>query len=851
LGENSRRALTLFAVVVIGLVTSVVIHRLGDEAENSRLEALFERGAGERIAAVEAGLLSTIGALQPLASLFASSEDSTEEKFHRIVTPLLATHPEVQALEWSPVVEHVDRARYEAEVARRIPGFEIRDHGAIGMVTAAPRPRYYPVEMVEPLRGNENVVGFDPGSDPARRAAIEAAIETRAPRATGRITLVQETGARYGFIVFHPVFGASERLRGFMLGVFRIGDVVDRLGRPTADIELSIHDLDAAPGEAQLYPTTPASPRRAKGGVASSRTVEVAGQLWRFDAVATPHFLQRERGHLPEALLAAWLFLVGNIVWLVDRRFAVAAQVRARTAELLQARDEARDATRAKSAFLAAMSHEIRTPLNGVIALADHLLEREEAPEQRRLLSIVARSGEHLQRVINDILDFSKLEANRFTLETYAFAPETTARNAAALMAQQAADKGLSLTVGIADGIPARVEGDPARLRQILLNLLSNAIKFTTSGGVAIELSAEPPDGDGRRRLAFTIRDTGPGMTEDVQAQLFTEFWQADDSVARRYGGTGLGLAISRRLARQMGGDIAVASVPGVGSAFTLRAPFPELAAQEETAEEAAPEVETRLDLSGKSILLVDDNATNRAIAQTILARAGVRIVEARDGFEAIAAASSERFDVILMDVHMPDMTGLEATRAIRALPAPHGDTPIVALTASAYQEDRDQCRAAGMNDFLPKPYRGGPLREMVARMMKIAPPAASPEVADAPNTEEPDFDHDYFARLGADIGTNDARILLRDFMADASARLDSVEADLLRQGGLLTTLNQAHALKGAAALMGLARLASIARALEEAAWREDAPEAQRLGNAARAAFNDASRDVAGILDAA
>jgi len=881
LSKNSRpadgqgfRALALFVVILVGLVSSAFVYRVGEQAETSRIQASFERIAGERIAAVEAGLLTTIGTLLPLASFFVSLNEPTAEKFRRFVTPLLAAHPEVQGFGWNPVVERADRARHEADVGRSRPGYMIWERGPSGATPAGERERYFPAEMIEPLRGNEKAIGFDIGSDPFRRAAVEAAIASRAPHATRRITLVQETGKQAGFLVAYPSFDSANRLRGLAMGIFRFGDVLDRLGRPTADLSLFIRDLDAPPEDAQLYPSAaPARNARAPAAITTSRTLNIAGRPWRFEAIATPGFVARERGRLPETLLVAWLFLAGNIVWLVDRRFAVEAQVRARTEEMRQARDQAREAARAKSAFLAAMSHEIRTPLNGAVALADHLLEQDLTPEQRDSVAIIARSGEHLQRVINDILDFSKLEADRYSLEMRPFSPANTARNAAALMAQQAADKGLTLDVRIADDFPEQVAGDPARVRQILLNLISNAIKFTSHGGVEVEVSAGPRCSGGRRRiLSFTIRDTGPGMTEDIRAKLFTEFWQADNTIARRFGGTGLGLAISRRLALLMGGDIAVESAPGAGSAFTLRAPFaeawtPTLAEKEAlappndlpapvrlTITPPSPESEAQHDLSGRSILLAEDNPTNRAIAQTILARTGARIVEACDGVEAVAAAAREKFDVILMDVHMPNMTGLEAARAIRKLPRPFCDAPIVALTASAFQEDRDQCRDAGMNDFLPKPYRGGPLRDIVARAMAAAPAAAiqarSAPGDDEPIEAEPAFAADSFALLGAEIGAEDARALLRDFMTDAAARLEILEAEL-GKGDWVGPRREAHALKSSAATMGLARLAAIARELEEAASREDAPEAASLGQAARTAFDDARPYIDKILSAA
>ncbi len=867
-----RRAPALIAVVLLGLVSGLFAYRTGESAENARIQAAFERVAGERIAAVEARLLATIGSLHSLASFFNAINEPTAEKFQRFVRPLLDAYPGVQAFEWVPAVEAKNRAQVEAEAARRFPGFAIRQRDARGAMVAAPaRDLYFPVAMVEPVHGNEKAVGFDLYSNPARRAAIDAAIETREPQATARITLVQETGDQFGFLVFFPVVDAGEKLRGLVLGVFRVGDVVARAALAQGedgDLTLTIRDLAADAKQAQMYPSGAAGQGRPATAIATARTLQIGGRPWRVEAVATPAFVQRAGGWLPQALMVAWLFLFGNIAWLVDRRYAVEAEVVARTAEMRQARDEARDANRAKSDFLATMSHEIRTPLNGVVALADHLLDQDMPEEFRDSMKIIARSGDHLLHVINDILDYSKLEARKLEIETRPFALKKVLSGPVALFAPQAQAKGVALELRLAPGLPDQALGDPARLGQILLNLIANAVKFTDRGRIEVDVAAEAPESDGRRSFTFTIRDTGAGMSEETRAQLFTEFWQADTSISRRFGGTGLGLAISKRLAEQMGGSISVVSAEGLGSAFTLRLPMEASEFPQETVEEPeslpppvrleipapAPDTAATQDFAGRSILIAEDNPTNRAIAQTILARTGARIVEAHDGAEALTAASREVFDLILMDVHMPIMTGLEATRAIRALPPPYGKAPIVALTASAFQDDRDQCRAAGMDDFLAKPYRGGPLREIAAKAMSARAPAppASPRLgaATAPHHDDPAFEYESFALLGAEVGAEDARLLLRDFMENASARLDLLEG--AGGGSALEAVGrEAHALKSSAAMMGLARLAAIARELEAAALRADAVDAEDLKTAARAAFDDARPFVAEILSAA
>ena len=571
-------------------------------------------------------------------------------------------------------------------------------------------------------------------------------------------------------------------------------------------------------------------------------------------ATATPAYMANERGFLPWSFLAACLFLTGNIAWLLDRRYAVEEEVVVRTAEMRQARDDARAANRAKSDFLATMSHEIRTPLNGVIAMADHLLEKTLPSDHREPLEIISKSSEHLLRVINDILDYSKLEAKKVEFEKRPFAVASLVENVVEMFAVQADDKGLRLDVRFAPDLPAQVSGDAARLRQILLNLVSNAIKFTERGHVCVEVACrdDVPDlakPEPQARLVFIVRDSGVGMSEEALSHLFTEFWQADNTISRRYGGTGLGLAISRRMAEQMGGGVEVASALGVGSAFTLSVPVTRLAAdalpaadREDVEKSSASE-----NFAGRRILLTEDNPTNRQIARTILARTGAQIDTAQDGLEAVASARAVAYDLILMDIHMPNMNGIDATRAIRSLPAPYGRAPIIALSASAFREDQEDCRAAGMNDFLAKPYRGAPLREIVARHMGLVEPVSAPANAENGQAaaaqpgyhDQPAFEFECFAILGIEIGHEDARELMTEFLADARHRLDDMRALLARQE-MISLKEAAHALKSSSAMLGLARLAAVSKELEHVIAAEDYSRVETLNSAANTAFHDA-----------
>jgi len=362
---------------------------------------------------------------------------------------------------------------------------------------------------------------------------------------------------------------------------------------------------------------------------------------------------------------------------------------------LIAARDVAEAGARTQSEFLANMSHELRTPLTSVIGFSGLLQGSENLPEvERRYADRIATASEALLSVINDILDYSKLEADAVDLDPQAFDPRAMAEGAVAIVETQCNAKGLALETVIAADLPDRLMGDEGRLRQVTLNFLSNAVKFTTTGSIRLEMSVTA---NGRLRLAVT--DSGIGVPQDKIDSLFDRFTQADASTTRVYGGTGLGLAISQRLVEMMGGEIGVESRPGQGSTFWFEAPMMEAVATEEAADagELAISAEMR-------ILVADDAAPNRELVTAILGGLGLALDTVCNGAEAVEAARTGAYDLILMDVHMPVMDGLDATRAIRAMEGRAGRTPIIALTANVQPEQVVRCREAGMDGHVGKP---------------------------------------------------------------------------------------------------------------------------------------------------
>ncbi|BAL94755.1 ATP-binding protein [Rubrivivax gelatinosus] len=532
------------------------------------------------------------------------------------------------------------------------------------------------------------------------------------------------------------------------------------------------------------------------------------------------------------ALTLAFALLALRQMRQLDRRRAALEEL---AEHLRQARRDAEAASEAKSAFLANMSHEIRTPFHGLLGMLSLLRETGLNQQQVGYLRTATESADHLLAILNDILDMSQLESGRMVLNSTPVELRALLRDVEALMRPQAHAKSLALHIVADPALPERVLCDATRVKQVLFNLLSNAIKFSDRGAVVLDVQAH--DAVAVPELVFTVTDQGIGIDEATLATLFHRFVQGDSSRSRRHGGTGLGLEISRNLARLMGGDITVTSQPGSGSSFRFRMPLKPVAAG------AAPHP-----LPGDApppprplrVLVAEDHFVNRQYMAALLERLGHTAVFAANGHEAVDAmhaAGTRPFDIVLMDLHMPEMDGIAATRAIRALPDPTAATvPIVALTADAFTETRDRCLVAGMNDFLTKPVSPQKLAASLRRFFGSTggaefPPvsaSAAPAAPAAGAGDSPPLIDPAAIELALQAMPRERLAAMVHSFLDQGPQLVQRLRAAVRDAQPLELRVNAHAARGAALNLGLAALAATADALQEGATHLPAHEIAR-----------------------
>jgi len=642
-------------------------------------------------------------------------------------------------------------------------------------------------------------------------AAVAAALPARPDLAVGQQWLTWYLASGLAYVFLLPL------LLSWMNPALRRGVLGTRLGWPAAAIALLAASCVAvlrqelyAPLLLLSFPLVVLSTwgYRLPGATTVIAALALAGGWFASRDVGALSLVLGPGAGLAERVQALQLYLGAMVLCSLPFAVLLAEQ------EMLSG--ELRRKSDARAEFLAAMSHEIRTPMTGVLGMADLLAAQPLSAEQRRYVDTMRSSGRHLVSVINDILDFSRIETGKLALETVDFQVAEVVEQVRSLIHPMAQEKGLAFELRLAPGAPRVVRGDPTRVRQILLNLAGNAVKFTAQGSVSVEVAGDA-DAGGLAHYRFEVRDTGIGIAPEKLEQLFSPFTQADRSTVREYGGSGLGLAISRRLAEAMGGRIEVASTPGAGSVFTLAVPFepgspgPHPACGTAAAQAAPPQ----------RILVAEDVPVNRDILQLALGARRHQVAFAPDGAAALALVQQEAFDLVLMDVQMPVMDGVEATRRIRALPGMAARIPIIGLTANVMSQEQARYLEAGMDECLMKPIEWDLLDAAIAR--HAAPALGAPRLAplrtsDGPRRgEAPLLEEGQLAALRCIASDLEFRTLMHSGMEAVERTVGEILA-----GGIDGTplAAAAHRLKGSAGQIGLARLSALAGALEDACVR-------------------------------
>ncbi|MFD2207719.1 CHASE domain-containing protein [Kiloniella antarctica] len=756
---NRRGPVTTVLIVTFGLTITAYGYVRALDKTNVLLE--LEAVSNDMAKELNLTLRGYLSVLAAQEGTFHAIGKVTPEQFKTFTNVPLIEFPALKAISWNARFSHDERPAREASLQQSYgPNLIIKDRDNKGQLSSASnRAEYVSVMMIEPLRENFKVLGFDVMSNPVRREALNLARDLGEAVTTGRITLVQEDDAnKYGVLIFRPHYlaGSSvdtvkdrrQAIQGYHTGVIDIEVIIKSLfpAVESKGVELQLLDMTAEQSKRLLFRSSVKSYNTENKNLSVPKiqadsnwthVVNVPGRKWELQVHALDDFLKQRLQKSGWEVLVPGLIITSLIGFLAllgtGRHLELEATVDERTRELLTeiadrkvaeqalitATKEAENANKTKSEFLATMSHEIRTPMTGVIGYADMLLEDELDDESHEKVSKIKDCTKSLLRVLNDILDISKLDAGKLDVEHIDFSLKELVTEVLALFDEKMGrDTQLKVELNLSDDFPEFVNSDSTRIRQVLLNLIGNAFKFTQEGHLIVQGSLVKSVRD-QQEFKISVEDTGIGISAEGVPKLFTEFSQADASISRKYEGTGLGLAICKRLIELMGGRIGVESKLGEGSTFWFTLPYvpAKKTIQSSPAKKTVVDHETIRPLN---VLIAEDNKINQRIIEFTMEALGHKVELTWNGREALEAITNKDFDLILMDVRMPEMSGPDATRAIRQLKGKKSSVPIIALTADAMTEHQGEYSDAGMDACVAKPIDRVELVDAINKVMGI-----------------------------------------------------------------------------------------------------------------------------------
>jgi signal transduction histidine kinase/CheY-like chemotaxis protein len=691
-----------YTILTTGTILTILISWNIFQIDIEKEEMKFQNSAQQVILLVQQRLDAYKQVLLGGAGLFYSSKEVTRGMWKRYIDiqKIEKTFPGIQGVGYTQFVKSSELEKHEKEIRDSgFPEYQIKPVGK--------RNFYTSIIYLEPFdERNRRAFGYDMYSEETRRVAMRRAIKSGEPSLTGKVRLLQENSIdeQAGFLMYVPIYKDDLSIQGFVYAPFRAKNFMNGItGKKYQDIHYKLYDGDEVLEERLLF-NTDMKNEHCNSYFSAIKTIEVGGNKWTFyfDSHHEPSF-SFIYFFISGTVLSLLLFLVS---FLLVRQHIVSEKS---NSELKRAKNLAERANRAKSDFVANMSHEIRTPLNGIIGLTNIVLKTELGEKQKSYLSKVKTSSKALLNIINDILDYSKMEAGKLQIEHRSFSLSELFENVNDLFEYKASEKDLRFELKIDPSIPETLFGDNLRIVQVLNNLVGNAIKFTDYGFVSV--SAKVLEKSEKVSLLFSVEDSGIGIDKNLQDRLFQPFSQVDISNSRKYGGTGLGLMISKNIVELMNGTMWLESENGVGSRF-----FFQVALEFSTKSLEEKVVPNKILKFVGKILVAEDNHINQIVAKEIFLNYGLEIYIVSSGKEALQKARKEQFDIIFMDLQMPEMDGFEATKRIREFDK---KTPIVALSAAVMERDRELTKEAGMSGHIAKPIETMELETILSKYLK------------------------------------------------------------------------------------------------------------------------------------